>query len=363
MSHELRTPLNAVIGFAQLLELDDLTPSQAESVGYIVKGGRHLLDLIDEILDIARIETGRLKLSAEPVSVAAVFIDVIELIRPLAVRTNVTIVQPDVPSELHVLADRQRLFQILLNLVSNGVKYNRSGGTVRLACQPADPGCVCIDVSDTGIGIRPEDLPLLFAPFERLGAEATGIEGTGIGLALSRQLAQAMGGTLDVTTLYGHGSTFSLVLPEAEGPVERYERLNGDFVASPVPARHGTVLHIEDNLANLKLVERILARHGSMRMVATMQGRLGLQLAREHRPRLVLLDLHLPDLAGDEVLRQLRGDPATADIPVVIVSADATRGEIQRLLAAGAAGYITKPIDVRELLRVLDEVLGAEADA
>ncbi|MEW6475312.1 MAG: ATP-binding protein [Actinomycetota bacterium] len=363
MSHELRTPLNAVIGFAQLLELDDLTAEQRESVNYILKGGRHLLDLIDEILDIARIEAGRLKLSAEPVSVSEALADVVEMVGSMAARADVEILEWSVTPDLHVLADRQRLVQILLNLLSNAVKYNRPQGTVQITCQRADAGRIQVDVIDTGFGIRNEDLPLLFSPFERLGAEQTAIEGTGIGLALSRQLAEAMGGCLEVSSLVGRGSTFSLVLPEAEGQVERYERLNGDAVRSVIPSRGGTVLHIEDNLSNLKLVERILARHASMRVVATMQGRLGIQLAREHRPRVVLLDLHLPDIGGDEVLRQLRDDPATSNIPVVIVSADATRGEIQRLLAAGAAGYVTKPIDVRELLRVLDDVLTDEPDA
>jgi PAS domain S-box-containing protein len=357
MSHELRTPLNAVIGFAQLLELDDLPAEQSESVGQILKGGRHLLGLIDEVLDLARIETGRLKLSPEPVVVADVFADVVELVRPLASASNVQFVDWRAAEGLHVLTDRQRLTQILLNLVSNAVKYNRPGGTIRLACEHARAGCLRIDVIDTGPGIRADDLPLLFAPFERLGAEQRGVEGTGIGLALSRHLAEAMGGSLDVTTILGRGSTFSLVLPEAKGPVERYERLDGDLVLTTSPPRRGTVLHIEDNLSNLKLVERILARQGSIDVVAAMHGRLGMELAREHRPRLVLLDLHLPDMGGDDVLRQLRNDPVTRSIPVVIVSADATRGEIQRVLAAGATGYITKPIDVRELLRLLDTVL------
>lgn len=358
MSHELRTPLNAVIGFAQLLELDHLTPEQQESVGYILKGGRHLLDLIDDILDIARIETGRLKLSAEPVALGGVFTDVADMVNSLAVVSNVELIEPEVADGVHVLADRQRLIQVLLNLCSNAIKYNRPGGTVRLAYQLVDGDRLRIDVVDTGPGIRLEDLPLLFEPFERLGAEQTGIEGTGIGLSLSRQLAEAMGGTIEVDTVLGKGSTFSLVLSRAEGPMERYDRTNGHLVRAPASVTEGTVLHIEDNLSNLKLVERILARHAAVRVIATMQGRLGIELAREHQPRVVLLDLHLPDMGGDEVLRQLREDPATRDIPVVIASADATRGEIQRLLAAGAAAYITKPIDLPELLRTIDDVRG-----
>jgi len=360
MSHELRTPLNAVIGFAQLLELDELTDEQKESVTYILKGGRHLLALIDDILDIARIETGKLKLSAEAVPLAGVFDDVIDMVSALADRVDVEIVDPAVHPELHVFADRQRLVQVLLNLCSNAIKYNRPRGTVHLVCEPIDRDWLSIQVTDTGRGIRFEDLSRLFVPFDRLGAEQTGIEGTGIGLALSRQLVEAMGGSLDVKTEFGQGSTFSVVLPQAEGPMERYERLNGDVEPSPIPLTGGTVLHIEDNLSNLKLVEMILARHGPMDVVATMQGRLGLELAREHHPRVVLLDLHLPDIGGDEVLRQLRQDPLTRDIPVIIASADATRGEVQRLLRAGAAAYITKPIDVPTLLRTLKEVLDGQ---
>jgi CheY-like chemotaxis protein len=366
MSHELRTPLNAVLGFAQLLELEDLSASQQESVAHILKGGRHLVDLIDEVLDISRIESGRLNLSPEPVRVRDVLTDTLDLIRPLASQHGIHLLGCGAEvDDGYVLADRQRLKQILLNLLSNAVKYNRPGGTVAMSCEPGREGFLRIAVADTGPGIRPEHLPLLFTPFERLGAEQTNVEGSGIGLALSRRLAEAMAGRLDVTTAVGQGSTFWVELPVAEGPVERYERLNGGTAPESPPkvsSRRGTVLHIEDNLDNVKLVERILAQRGGIEIVAAMQGRLGLELAREHRPQLILLDLHLPDLGGDEVLRRLRHHPATATIPVVMISADATRGEIQRLLAAGAAHYLTKPLDVRQLLGILDEVLPDESE-
>jgi CheY-like chemotaxis protein len=199
---------------------------------------------------------------------------------------------------------------------------------------------------------------MLFTPFERLGAEQTGEEGTGIGLALSKRLAEAMGGTLGATSALGQGSTFTVELPLVEGPVERYERLNGGTQAAPKPAaRRRVVLHIEDNLSNLNLIERVLAQRAGIEVVAAMQGRLGLELAREHHPMLVLLDLHLPDMGGEQVLQRLRDDPATASIPVVIVSADATPGYVQRLLSAGAAAYLPKPIDVHDLLRLLDEAM------
>ena len=361
MSHELRTPLNAVLGFAQLLELEDLSPDQRESVADILKAGRHLLDLIDEVLDITQIEAGRLSLSPEPVPVLDVILETLRLIRPVAATSKIHLLPPGADAcDGYVLADRQRLKQILLNLLSNAVKYNRPGGTVAVSCETVEGGRLGIDVADTGPGIRPEHVPLLFTPFERLGAEHSGVEGTGIGLAVSRRLAEAMGGSLNVRTAVGRGSTFRVELQEAEGPVERYERLNGGAgptgTSQPLSQR-GTVLYIEDNLINLKLVERILAQRSGVQVVGAMQGRLGLELAREHRPLLILLDLHLPDMGGDEVLRRLRDDPATAATPVVMVSADATSGQIQRLLAAGAAAYLTKPLDVRELLRLLDEVL------
>ena len=360
MSHELRTPLNAVLGFAQLLELDDLSPDQRESVADILKAGRHLLDLIDEVLDITRIEAGRLSLSQEPVPVRDLILETLRLMRPVAETSGIHLAPPSADGcDGYVLADRQRLKQILLNLLSNAVKYNRPGGTVAVSCEPVGDDRLAIDVADTGPGIRPEQVPLIFTPFERLGAEHSDVEGTGIGLALSRRLAEAMGGSLDLTTAAGRGSTFRVELAVAEGPVERYERLSGG-PGGPTPpsSAAGTVLYIEDNLINLKLVERILRQRGGVQVIGAMQGRLALELAREHRPALVLLDLHLPDMDGEEVLRQLRDDPATATIPVVMVSADATRGQIQRLLAAGAAAYLTKPIDVPEMLRLLEEVLG-----
>jgi CheY-like chemotaxis protein len=266
--------------------------------------------------------------------------------------------------DMYVFADRQRLKQILLNLLSNAVKYNREGGTVSLSCEQPGPTRLRLKVADTGPGLRPDQLSLLFVPFERLGADRTDVEGTGIGLALSRRLAEAMGGSLDVDTTLGEGSTFYVELPLVEGPVERYERINGRGQA-PAPDRvtsvhRHAVVYIEDNLANLKLVQRVVAKRDDVEIIPAMQGRLGIELAREHRPVLILLDLHLPDLDGEQVLQRLRDDPDTAAIPVIIVSADATTGGIQRMLSAGAVAYLTKPFDVRELLRIFDELLPAQ---
>jgi PAS domain S-box-containing protein len=363
MSHELRTPLNAVLGFGQLLEADKLTDDQHDSVDHILKAGRHLLDLINEVLDISRIEAGELALSPEPVLVSDLIQEAVDLMRPAVDQRGIQlVVDRSGICDCFVLADRQRAKQILLNLLSNAVKYNRARGTIALSCQQQSDARISISVADTGHGIAAERLGLLFVPFERLGAEGTDVEGTGIGLALSKRLAEAMGGTIGATSTLGQGSIFSFELPRVEGPVERYERLNGSAhtIVAPAARRH-RVLHIEDNMSNLKLVERIFAQRPDVEVIAALHGSLGLELAREHDPALILLDLHLPDIGGEQVLQRLRDDPVTASIPVVIVSADATSGQIQRLLASGASSYITKPIDVRELLSVFERTINGQA--
>ncbi len=311
------------------------------------------------MLDITRIETGTLALSSEPVLAKEVVGDVLDLMRPFAHEYRINLVGDALSMcDVHVFADRQRLKQILLNPLSNGIKYNHIGGTVAVSCRSSE-GRLRIDIADTGSGIAPEHLHLLFEPFERLGAAQTDIEGTGIGLALSRRLAEAMGGTLDVETAVGRGSTFWVELPVVESPVERHARLDANLPVATTPGNGHphAVVYIEDNLSNLRLVERLLERRGDVELVAAMQGRLGLDLVRQQHPLLVLLDLHLPDIDGEEVLRQLRDDPATATIPVVMLSAEATPGHAQRLVAAGAHSYLTKPLDVRQFLAVLDQVV------
>ncbi len=363
MSHELRTPLNAVLGFSQLLELDELTPDQEQAVGQITKGGRHLLDLINEILDISQIETGTLAMSPEPVNVGALVAETVDLIGPLATERGVHLFGCDLGAcDAFIFADRQRLKQILFNLLGNGIKYNREGGTVSISCTSPTPEVLRIQIVDTGPGIPKEQFGLLFTPFERLGAERTTIEGTGIGLALSRRLTEVMGGTLGVESTVGRGSTFWVDFPVVEGPVERVERLGG--LGGPAEiGRPGldrpAVLHIEDNLSNIQLIERVLAQRPGVNLIPAMQGRLGVDLARQHQPALILLDLNLADIPGEEVLHLLRDDPVTAHIPVVIVSADAMPRQVQRLLAGGATAYLTKPIDVRQLLELIDRALEA----
>ncbi len=362
MSHELRTPLNAVLGFAQLLEMDDLTSDQSENVSQISKGGSHLLDLINEILDISQIETGRMSLSPEPVQVSEVIDAAVRLVRPLAEERSVQLVPlPAQERDWFVVADRQRLKQILLNLLSNGIKYNRPGGSVSISLVEPTTGGLRIQVRDTGLGVAPDKLPLLFAPFERLGAEHTSIEGTGVGLALSRGLAEAMGGTLGVESALNRGSTFWVELPLADNPVDAVQLTSVD---TTVPPRDESllVLHIEDNPANVALVERVLAQRPEVTLIPAMQGRVGLDLARRHRPILILLDLNLADLPGTEVLSALRADPATADIPVVVVSADAMPRQIQRVLSSGAVAYLSKPIDIRQLLTLVDDAVAGAFD-
>jgi len=358
MSHEFRTPLNAILGFAQVLELEPLQPKQGESVGYILKAGQHLLGLIDEVLDIARIEAGRLRLSLEPVAVKTVLDEARSLIRPLAEERRIRLqVAASEAGNLYVLADRQRLKQVLLNLLANAVKYNREGGAVTLSTEEAPGNRLRFKVTDTGPGIPPERIERLFTPFERLGAEANSVEGTGLGLALSKSLAEAMGGAIGVESEVGRGSAFWVELPRAEDPEASVVRAAKSAPDGPALRTESAVLYIEDNLSNIKLIEHVLARRPQVRLLTAIQGRLGLDLARDHRPGLILLDLQLPDIPGGDVLRQLREDSRTRDIPVVILSADASPGQIRRHLDAGAREYLTKPIDVRKFLEIVDEVL------
>jgi PAS domain S-box-containing protein len=360
MSHELRTPLNAVLGFAQILEMEDPTPDQRESVRQILAAGRHLLGLIDEVLDVSRIATGRLSLSSEPVSVTDALTEAADLIRPLAEERGIRL-RIDDADGLHILADRQRLKQVLLNLFSNGVKYNREGGDILVTWAHVTPDRLAIRVADTGVGIASEAMARLFDPFDRLGAEMSDVEGTGLGLALSKGLIEAMGGTVKAESEAGVGSAFTIELSLAEPPVDRFEREWGGHEAPSGqvnPSR--TILYIEDNVSNLRLIERIISDRPQVRLLSAMQASLGLELARDHLPDLILLDLHLPDMAGDEVLRRLRQDPTTRTIPVVMISADATHAQINRLLAAGADEYLTKPLDVKRFLEIVEAMLDRE---
>ncbi|HST59962.1 MAG TPA: ATP-binding protein [Longimicrobium sp.] len=365
MSHELRTPMNSILGFGQLLQRHALAPEQARSVEHILRAGRHLLNLINEVLEIARIEANQQQLSMEPVHAATLLNEALALVRPTAEQRPVQLaLHAPHGTDAYVRADQQRLMQVLLNLLSNAIKYNRAGGTVQLLARHAaaadGAARLALGVRDTGPGIPEDRLGELFVAFSRLGAERSGVEGTGLGLALSRRLVEAMGGQLRVESTVGEGSTFWVELPLTESP-----RLNRETVRPEVPRPERgvrparTVLYVEDNLANLDLVESILYDRPEIDLVPALQGRLGLQLAREHRPDLILLDLHLPDLSGEVVLHELRADERTRHIPVLVISADATTRQVERLRSAGARDYLTKPLDVDHFLAAVDGALAA----
>jgi signal transduction histidine kinase len=355
MSHELRTPLAAIMGFSELLGMADLDERKSEWAATILKAGKHLLQLVDEVLDISRIEAGELSLSLEPVPIAPLLNEAVDLIEPLAEGRRVTLDEPVIAAGCgYVRADSQRLKQVLINLLSNAVKYNREGGEVRLSVEPEASDRVRIAVTDTGKGIDPDSIEKLFIPFERLDA-GSDVQGTGLGLALSQRLVEAMGGALTVTSTPGEGSTFTVELARGEpAAIATADTEESVLLAERTYDSDRSLLYIEDTVANVRLVEEILSSRPSVRLLPAGMGSLGLELAMEHRPDLVLLDLHLPDIDGDEVLARLRADKRTRDIPVVVLSADATDHTPGPLLDAGAQAYLTKPIRVRELLDVVD---------
>jgi signal transduction histidine kinase/ActR/RegA family two-component response regulator len=355
-SHELRTPLNSVLGFTQLLQLSALNEEDRDSVERILGAGRHLLALINELIDISRIESGEFSLSVEPVLVQPVVEEACQLMAPLAAQRSIVISQNCPHPELAVHADRQRLSQILVNLASNAIKYNREGGGITISCQPEGPEHVSVAVADTGPGMAAADLERVFTPFERLGAEQTGIEGTGIGLPLARAFAEAMSGRLSATSEPGTGATFTLILPRTTDVAPAAEAA-APAAAADGPALAGTgtrVLYIEDNPANIEVVTRFLRTRPNLRLQSARSGRTGLDMARREVPDLLLLDLHLPDLSGEEILRQLRADPATAYLPVAILSAEASPDIIRRTRARGVTAYLTKPLELAELGRLID---------
>jgi len=360
MSHELRTPLNAILGFGQLLELELRNPEQADNVKEILHAGQHLLELINEVLDLARIESGKFTVSKEPVPLMPLIGDCLTLIRPQAEARGIRIVEAGRDCGEHVRADRVRLKQVLLNLLSNAVKYNRDGGEIGIAC--VDQGeAILVRISDTGAGLTPEQQGRLFVAFERLDADQHAVEGSGIGLALSKRLVELMDGEIGVESTAGLGSTFWVRLPTSDGHPEPAHPTTGTATLEPprsVNLQLWDVLCIEDNPANLRLIERILARRPDVRLLTASAPGLGLELAAAHRPALILLDINLPDMDGYDVMNCLREHPATRDIPVVAISANAMPKDLARGKAAGFADYLTKPLDVDRLLRVVDDVIG-----
>ena len=362
MSHELRTPLNSILGFGQLLQLEELPPSAAEGVDRIVSAGRHLLALINEVLDISKIEAGAQAISVEPVHVCDPLGEAYELVRPLAAERGVELAR-DLHDALYryVSADYQRLKQVLLNVFMNAVKYNRPGGMVTVSTEVRDSRLRVL-VTDTGIGIKPEDTSKVFLPFERLHADRLVAEGTGLGLALSKSLMEAMGGTIGLErSVVDKGSVFYVELPLTEAP---------SVIEAPAPASAPeksfayaslaglTVLCIEDNLANLEVIRGVFAHAGEPVLLPAIQGQLGVELAKLHVPDVILLDLHLPDMDGEQVLRRLKADHRTRGIPVIILSADATPSQRERLTDRGAADYVTKPIEIDVFLDAVRKAIG-----
>lgn len=367
MSHELRTPLNAVIGYAQMLELDrqdTLTETQKEYCGHILSSSNHLLGLVNEVLDLAQIEAGKLHLSLERINVATALTEIEKMMSPIAGRAGVklTIGYPSgVPD---IQADDLRLRQVLVNLVSNAIKYNRSGGAVTVSARVMTGNRVRLVVTDSGFGIGEEQKAHLFDPFARSGAEHANIEGIGLGLAISRRLVEAMHGAIGFKSARGKGSTFWVELPvDAAAPVHWAGRIDATTRAIAPLATSGdySILYVDDNLANLRLMERIISTLPDVALLTARSPQLGLDLAVAHRPDVIVLDVNLPGMSGYDIVARLKAMPETCNIPVLALSAAISAGTPQRSLAAGFFRYLTKPIDVKAFLGAIDQALAGSA--
>jgi signal transduction histidine kinase/ActR/RegA family two-component response regulator len=360
MSHELRTPLNAILGFAQLMESGSPspTPSQKRNLEQILKAGWYLLELINEILDLALIESGKVTLSREPVSLAEVMLECRAMIEPQARKRGVGMTFPRFESPFFVKADRTRVKQVLINLLFNAVKYNKPGGAVAVDCTLSPPDSIRISVRDTGAGLAPEQLAQLYQPFNRLGKEAGAEEGTGIGLVVTKRLVELMGGVLGADSAVGVGSVFWIELSLTAAPqvaVREAERAVRPQVSDGTPLR--TLLYVEDNPANLELVEQLVARRPDLRMLSAADGNLGIEFARTCQPEVILMDINLPGISGIEAMSILRADPSTAHIPIIALSANAVPRDIEKALEAGFFNYLTKPIKVNQFMDALDVAL------
>jgi PAS domain S-box-containing protein len=366
MSHDLRAPLNTILGFAQLIDSDTPPPTLAQtaSVEQILRSGWYLLELINEIVDLSQIESGKLVLSMEPTSLTEVLRECQAMIVPLGRKRGIEMTFPPSGIPYFVNADRTRLKQVLISLLSNAIKYNQLNGTVVVECamstSVSTPQRIRVRIGDTGAGLSPDMLPELFQPFNRLGRERSAEEGTGIGLAMSKRLVELMGGVIGAESTVGSGSVFWFELNSSAEP--RLETDGAYSAIVEVPVRHGapvrsTLLYVEDNPANLKLIEQLIARSPDIALLTARDGLEGVDLARANQPDVILMDINLPGISGIEALKILREDPVTAHIPVVALSANAMRGDIEKALQAGFFRYLTKPIKVREFMETLEVAL------
>lgn len=363
MSHELRSPLNAILGFAQLMETEspEPTPSQQESIGRILQAGWHLLNLINETLDLAKIESGKFSMSPEPVSLGEVLLECQGMVEGQAQKRDIQLAFPTFDVPCYVVADRTRLKQIFINLLSNGIKYNRDQGILEVSHSRVANGTIRIEIRDTGAGLPPDMLEQLFQPFNRLGQETSGEEGTGIGLVVAKKLIEMMGGSIGAQSTVGVGTVFWFELKVSAQP--KFDCAVTDpgipaLATQESSAAERTVLYVEDNPANLLLVERLIARRPELRLLTALTGRLGIEMAHLHQPTVILMDINLPDISGIEALHAMRSDPATAHIPVVAISANAMPHDLARGLQAGFFEYLTKPIKVNEFTETLNKALG-----
>jgi signal transduction histidine kinase/CheY-like chemotaxis protein len=362
MSHELRTPLNAILGFAQLLQSGSPPPTavQKRSLDQILKAGWYLLELINEILDLALIESGKVALSREPVSLSEILLECRAMIEPQATTRGIGMTFPQFAAPSFVMADRTRFKQALINLLFNAVKYNRPHGAVTVECGPGPAGTTRISIRDTGAGMTPEQLAQLFQPFNRLGRENGPEEGTGIGLVMTKRMVGLMGGVIGADSTVGVGSVFWIELGLTAGPVLGAEdnRPQSHLLLSvPAGALPRTVLYVEDNPANLELVEQLVARRPDLRLLSAADGELGIAMARDYRPEVILMDINLPGIGGHDAMKLLHADASTAHIPIIALSANAVPRDIEAALEAGFVSYITKPIKVQQFMEALDLAL------
>jgi PAS domain S-box-containing protein len=367
MSHELRTPLNAVLGFAQLMASEVPPPAacQQRSIDQILKGGWYLLRLINEILDLAMIESGKVTMSQEPMSMTDVLQDCKGMIEPQAAKRGIAMAFPSFDNVFYVHADRTRVKQVMINLLSNAIKYNGSGGSVIVQCVATDTDRVRVCVKDTGSGLSADQLAQLFQPFNRLGQEDGGEEGTGIGLVVTKQLVELMGGTIGVDSAVGVGTVFwvefvAALAPALENTAE--VALERRQLGAPESGEQPTLLYVEDNPANLALVEQLIGRRGDLKLLTAIDAHIGIALARAYLPDVILMDINLPGMSGYGALKVLQDDPLTAHIPVLALSANAVPRDIEKGLEAGFFRYLTKPIRVREFMEALDLALHHAAE-